>query len=208
MTAAPEVAVVRTGLANLASVLAGLRRAGAVPSVTEEPAAVERAPYVILPGVGAFGAAMKHLHAHGLVDVLRRRLDAGRPTACVCLGLQLLCESSEEDPGVEGLGHVPASIQRLPNTVRVPQLGWNSVEPELGCEFLTPGHAYFANSFSLRTKPAGWHVAWTEHGVRFVAAMEKGDLLACQFHPELSGNWGLALVKRWVGTATGEECGC
>ena len=193
-----KVCVVRTGLANLASVLAGFRRAGADPFVTENPAEVESATHVVLPGVGSFGPAMKHLDECGLTPVLKERLAGGRPTFCVCLGLQLLHEASEESPGVAGLGVIHSTIRRLPNTVRVPQLGWNSVEPVPGCKYIQAGHAYFANSYCAPVPGEGWLPAYTEHGVKFVAAMEKGALLACQLHPELSGEWGLGLIKRWI----------
>jgi imidazole glycerol-phosphate synthase subunit HisH len=197
----PTVCVVRTGLANLASVLAGLSRAGAEAYISESPAEVAKATHVVLPGVGAFGAAMAHLKKCGLVDPLRDRLNAGRPTACVCVGMQLLCEESEESPGVEGIGVVKRKVQRLPNTVRVPQLGWNQVEPCEEAKLLDSGYAYFANSYCIPEPPEGWNYATTEHGIRLTAAIEKGPLLGCQFHPELSGVYGLELIKRWLAAA-------
>lgn len=202
--AATKVSVIRTGLANLASVIAGLRRAGADPVVTENPADVQSASHVVLPGVGAFGAAMKHLEQHDLTAPLRDRIAAGRPTACVCLGLQLLFETSEESPGVRGLASVPLTIQRLPRNVRVPHFGWNEVVPDEGARIIQRGYAYFANSYCAPQRPEGWTCAITTHGIPFVAAMEKGALLACQFHPELSGEWGLGLLQRWLATSDSE----
>ncbi|MBM4372685.1 MAG: imidazole glycerol phosphate synthase subunit HisH [Deltaproteobacteria bacterium] len=199
----PEVLVVPTGTANLASVLAGLRRAGAIPRVAREPGEVAAAAAVVLPGVGALAAAMEGLRAEGLVEPLRERIAGGRPTLAVCLGLQLLAEGSEESPGVMGLAAVPGVARRLPDTVRVPQMGWNRVSPAPGCALLEPGWAYFANSYALAAAPPGWRAAWTEYGGPLVAAMERGALLACQFHPELSGAWGAALLARWVHTACG-----
>ncbi len=195
-----RVHVVRTGLANLASVLAGFRRAGATPYVTESPEEIAGATHVVLPGVGAFGAAMEHLERQGLADVLRGRLERNRPTMAVCLGLQLLFEQSEETPGVRGLGFVPGRARRLPAEVRVPQLGWNRIEAEQGCRLIGDGYAYFANSFCIDTRPPGWKCGTVEHGIRLVAAMERGNLLGCQFHPELSGAYGLELMKRWLQT--------
>jgi imidazole glycerol phosphate synthase glutamine amidotransferase subunit len=121
----PVAFVVRTGTANLASVLAGLARAGAAAEVTEDPAVVESAERLVLPGVGAFGAAMERLSALGLVEPLVRRIDQGRPTLAVCLGLQLLAEESEESPNARGLGRIPLSVRRFPvqPRLRVPQLG-------------------------------------------------------------------------------------
>jgi imidazole glycerol phosphate synthase glutamine amidotransferase subunit len=192
-----QVAVVRTGTANLASVLAGLRRAGAEPFVTTDPAVVRDAERVVLPGVGAFGAAMAALREHGLVEPLRSRAVAGRPLLGICLGLQLLTRESEESPGVEGLGVIPAAVRRFPPGPRIPQLGWNHVAP-VGARVLAAGHAYFANSYRLDALPDGWGGAMGEHGGPFVAALERGRVVACQFHPELSGPWGRALLERWL----------
>jgi len=192
-----EVIVVRTGTANLASVLAGLRRVGAAPRLSDNAAEIEQAARVVLPGVGAFGAAMERLQETGLEQVLRERIAAQRPTLAICLGMQLLCEGSEETPGVAGLGAVAGEVTRISGAVRVPQLGWNRVEADESCRLLNSGYAYFANSFKLDAVPIGWRAAYTDHGGRFVAAMERGPVLACQFHPELSGRWGLELCRRW-----------
>lgn len=192
------IQVVRTGTANLASVLAAFRRLGAEPVITSDPHVVRSAEHVVLPGVGAFGAAMTELHQAGLVDSIRERLQSGRRTLTVCLGLQLLASHSDETPGVTGLSVFNTTVTRFPDTVRVPQLGWNEVSPDPGCRLLTPGHAYYANSYRLTDVPEGWHGAWSEHGGRFVGAIERGQVLACQFHPELSGAWGLDLLRRWL----------
>ena len=195
---ATEVLIARTGTANLASVIAGLRRIGASPRVTEDADEVRTAPRVVLPGVGAFGAAMEKLRAGGLDRALAERIRAGRPTLAVCLGLQLLCDASDETPGVPGLGVAPGRITRFADTVRVPQLGWNYVQSAGGSPLLESGYAYFANSYKLAAPPAGWSAAYSDHGGRFVAALARGPVLACQFHPELSGPWGLEWLRRWV----------
>jgi len=96
---------------------------------------------------------------------------------------------------------VPAAITRFPNDLRVPHLGWNRVAAEGECSLLEDGDAYFANSYKLDTIPAGWAGATTDHGGPFVAALETGSVLACQFHPELSGAWGQALIERWIAAA-------
>lgn len=196
-----EVAVVRTGTANIASVLAALSRLGANARLTVEPDVVERCGHVILPGVGAFAAAMGPLKSHNLDVAIARRVRDQRPTLAVCLGLQLLCDSSEESPGVRGLGVIPVEVGRFPDGVRVPQLGWNHVQPDPGCKMLTAGYAYFANSYRIEHAPAPWLAGISEHGGRFVAALERGAVLACQFHPELSGKWGLGLLERWLATS-------
>lgn len=198
MAAPLRVAVVRTGTANLASVMAGLRRAGAEPFLTDSAEDIASASKLILPGVGAFAAAMTELRAKNLVGSLKKRIEEDRPTMTICLGLQLLAASSEESPGEAGLGVVDAQVTRFPKTVRVPQLGWNKITTVGACRFLSEGYVYFANSFRLQHVPAGWGGAVSSHGGEFVAALEKGNLLACQFHPELSGEFGASLLSRWL----------
>lgn len=201
----PEVVVVRTGSANLASVVAALTRLGVAPRISEDPETVLDARAVTLPGVGAFGAAMVHLRERGLDDAIRRRAQSGRPLLAICLGMQLLCSSSEESPGVAGLGIVPAYVGRFGREQRTPQMGWNRVLPGAGSALLLPEWMYFAHSFRAETVPADWTVAVTDHGGPFVSAMERGSLLACQFHPELSGSGGHALIGRWLSLALGSE---
>lgn len=201
-----EVLVAPTGTANMASVLAGLERAGASARITTGPDQVFSTDRLVLPGVGALGAAMNRLSGDGLVEALTARVREGRPTLAVCLGLQILCESSAESPGVRGLGILKCRAEKFPSSVRVPQIGWNRVEADSGCRLLVSGYAYFANSYRLADPPAGWNAAYSDHGGRFVAALEHGGVLACQFHPELSGQWGLALIRRWLDQNGGGSC--
>jgi imidazole glycerol phosphate synthase glutamine amidotransferase subunit len=199
VSAALEVLVVGTGIANLASVLAGLCRAGARPRLAVSAAEIAAAPAVLLPGVGAFDAGIQALERSGAARALRERIAEDRPTLAICLGLQLLLDGSAESAdGRPGLGVIRGFADRFPDQVRVPQLGWNEVVPDPGCRLLAPGHAYFANSFRLPTRPPGAVCAIAAHGGPFVAAFERGNLLACQFHPELSGAYGGALLTRFV----------
>ncbi len=192
-----EVAIVPTGTANLASVEAAFRRLGAEPRIIEDRATVTAASHVMLPGVGAFSTSLQRLQEHGLDKALIERIEADKPTIAICVGHQLLFETSEESPGVHGLGIVPASITRFPATVRTPQFGWNKVEADEDCNLLDSGYAYFANSYRATLAP-GWRVARAEHGGPFIAAMEKGNVIGCQFHPELSGDYGAALLSRFL----------
>ena len=194
-----DVLIVPTGTANLASVKAAFQRLGATVAMAEHSDEIEAAARVIMPGVGAFASSIGHLRERGFADALTARVAAGRPTFAVCVGLQLLFESSEESPDTRGLGVLQGRITRLPDSVRVPQLGWNRVEAGADCSLIEPGHAYFANSYRA-TPPLddGWAMATADHGGPFIAAMEKGAVLACQFHPELSGSWGQALIERWL----------
>jgi imidazole glycerol phosphate synthase glutamine amidotransferase subunit len=219
-TGTREVVLLRTGIATLASVSAAFERLGARVIITTSPEVARAASHLVLPGVGAFGAGMAALGEHAIDEVLRERAAADRPLAAVCLGLQLLCDASEESPGVSGLGIVPGVVRRFVapagmrsgsgsaafagSRLRIPQLGWNRVTVAPGRpgdpppRFLADGYAYYANSFRLAEAPPGWQVALTDYGGPFVGAMEKGALLACQFHPELSGPWGQALLGRWL----------
>lgn len=191
--------VVPTGTANTASVLAAFRRLGTSPRIAQVGDDVLGADRVVLPGVGSFGAAMDEVDRVGMRDALRERLAEGRPMLAICVGMQLLAVSSEESEGAAGLGHVDSTVGRFPETVRVPQLGWNQVEAEARCRFLSDGWAYFANSYRIDELPDGWSGATSDHGGEFVAAMERGEVLACQFHPELSGAWGSGVLAAWLG---------
>lgn len=202
-----EVLVVRTGVANLASVLAGLQKAGAEPHVSDDPSAVRAARAVVLPGVGHFTAGVQSLTERGLGAAIVERVQQSRPLLAVCLGMQLLLEASEEGPGERGLSVVPGVARRFDphEGIRVPQLGWNRVVPSSSCRLLQQGYAYFANSYRLVEAPEGFASASAFHGGSFVAAFERGPVLACQFHPELSGKWGIDLLTRWVSLAFAEE---
>ena len=201
-----KVTIIKTGVANLASVIAGLKRAEAEIEISSDAKKIKTATHVLLPGVGHFEVGVKALRETGLEDALALRFEKQLPTMAICLGLQMLFETSEEAPNVKGLGLIKGKVERFAGDIRVPQLGWNYVEPDsikssLEKEeklFIEPGHAYFANSFKVTQAPSDWKVAKTNYGGDFIAAVEKGNLLAAQFHPELSGKWGLDLIKRWV----------
>jgi imidazole glycerol phosphate synthase glutamine amidotransferase subunit len=194
-----ETVIVDTGVANLASIANAFARLGERVTPTRDPVVVRRAARLVLPGVGAFGPAAAELRACGLDLALRDSVGRGTPLLAVCLGLQLLCDGSEEAPGVPGLGIVPGTCRRLPAGVRVPHLGWNRVVANPDRRFVSSAEAAFANSYALCEAPSGWNAAWTTYGVPFIAALERGDTLACQFHPELSGAYGEAVLARWLG---------
>lgn len=215
----PRVAVIATGVANLASMLAALERAGAEAFATRDPELVAASPYALLPGVGAFGPAAETLRASGVDRALRARWRARLPTLGVCLGMQLFFEGSEESPGTPGLAIVPGIFRGFAGGLPLPQLGWNRVTHSIGrggaspagCgSVLADGWAYFANSYRLASPPPGCVAYRAEYGEGFVAGLEAGRsarggpvLALCQFHPELSGSWGLALLRRWLGLEAG-----
>lgn len=156
---------------------------------------------VVLPGVGHFGACMAALRAAGLAEVAFDAATSGRPFLGVCIGMQMLFEGSDEAPGVDGLGVLPGRITRLPATVKLPQIGWNTLEPVAGAASVTglpdPAWFYFVHSYAPETDDAVV-AAWCEYGRRFPAAVEHGNLWATQFHPEKSGEVGLQLLANFV----------
>ena len=196
-----DVTIIQTGTANLASVLVAFERLGYRASVSSRPEDVRDAKRVVLPGVGTFASGRSALDDSGVLGALAERVSERRPTLGICLGLQLLAAASDESPGVCGMGVISERVSALDDSAAVPQMGWNRVE---GTSLVDPGWAYFANSFAFLKEPEGWDAAWSCHGAqRFVASLESGGVLACQFHPELSGDWGALLLKRW---AEGASC--
>ncbi|MGA7096120.1 MAG: imidazole glycerol phosphate synthase subunit HisH [Acidimicrobiia bacterium] len=193
-----EVVIVPTGTANIASVRSAFRRLGSTTRLARSPCDVSDADHLVVPGVGSFGAAMTAVDRLQLSQPILDRARAGSPTLAVCVGMQLLCRDSTESPGVLGLGLLDESVTRFGDNVRVPQLGWNTVEANPSSRYLEPGWAYFANSYRLVDAPRGWVSSTADHGGRFIAAIERQSVLALQFHPELSGDWGVSIIDRWL----------
>lgn len=191
-----KVALIPTGIANIASVTRGLERAGAEVEPVTQAKQVDDAAALVLPGVGSFHAALEVLDP--LRDSIRRHVEADKPLLAVCLGFQLLGAESEEAVGVTGLGIHPGRFRRFAETVRCPHLGWNEVTAPKEARLLRSGHFFFAHSYCLDEVPDGWTGATATHDDTFVAAMEKGSILATQFHPELSGGLGQQLLRAWV----------
>ena len=197
------IEIINTGVANIRSLQAAFDRLNAEWSLTDDASLIDSASHVVLPGVGAYAAAVQQVDQRGLRDTIVNRIKSGRPTLCICLGMQMLGESSEESPGVTGLGVIPSQIKRFSQNVKVPQLGWNTVTPSPNCskKFYETGEAYFANSFRLGEPPdasTGWNYATTDYDGEFISSVWKDGVLACQFHPELSGPWGQQLLQNWI----------
>jgi len=195
--------IVDYGSGNLRSVQKAFEHVGVEALVGSDPRAMASAAALVLPGVGAFGAAMEQLESKGLVDPLLERIEAGVPFLGVCLGLQLLFEASEEDLGVSGLGLVRGDVRALPPTVKVPHIGWNQVET-CTCsdlfEDIPYGTAfYFVHSYAVVPRSPGDVLAMTDYnGVAFVSAIEADNVAAVQFHPEKSSTLGLRFYRNFA----------
>ena len=198
------VAIIDYDAGNIRSVEKAVRYLGKEVTVTSDPEKILAADRVILPGVGAFGDAMKRLHAMGLVEVIRQVADRGTPFLGICLGLQLLFEKSEESPGVAGLGLLQGEILRLPELpgLKVPHIGWNSLKyPNPGRLFRgipEDSYVYFVHSYYLKAQDEGIVTATTEYGTLVHASVESGNLFACQFHPEKSSETGLTILENFL----------
>jgi glutamine amidotransferase len=195
--------VVDYGAGNLRSVQKAFEHVGVEAQVSRDPVALASAPALVLPGVGAFGAAMQTLDDLGLCEPLLERIQDGVPFLGVCLGLQVLLEGSEEDPGVPGLGLVPGQVRALPPTVKVPHIGWNQVE-YCGCSDLfedIPDSSafYFVHGYAAVPRSVGDALCMTDYdGVRFVSGIEKDNVTGVQFHPEKSSTLGLRFYRNFA----------
>jgi glutamine amidotransferase len=198
--ATPMIAIVDYKMGNLRSVEKGFAAAGVAGAVvTGDPRVLAAAGGIVLPGVGAFRDAAANLAASGLTDVLRERVAAGVPLLGICLGMQLLATVGLEDGEWEGLGLVPGVCERLSGGVKVPHIGWNTVDYPTGSALfagIDEGSAfYFVHSYHLMPEDPGAVIGCTEYGVPFASAVASGNVFGVQFHPEKSSERGLALLR-------------
>lgn len=197
------VAIIDYDAGNIKSVEKAVIALGQNAVVTREADKILAADHVILPGVGAFGDAMEKLRRYALIEVIREVVDLQTPFLGICLGLQLLFESSEECADVEGLGILPGKIVRIPeqSDLKIPHIGWNSLHfPNQGRLFqdIPDGaYVYFVHSYYLQAKEPEIVTASTEYGVNIHASVEKDNVFACQFHPEKSSEVGMTILKNF-----------
>ena len=204
-----RVTVIDYGAGNLHSVGKALREAGAEVCVTDNPGEVRQADRLVLPGVGAFADGMKGLRDRGLVDTLREYFGTERPFLGICLGMQMLLQRSEEFGDHEGLGFIPGRVVGIPfhPGFKVPHVGWSRIAPPLNRSWAgtilsetPPGtRVYFVHSYSAVPEVESDRLADTLYGgYRISAAIQRGSVIGCQFHPEKSGALGLTMVRRFL----------
>lgn len=198
------VAIIDYDAGNIKSVEKAVALLGQEAVLTRDRKEILAADHVILPGVGNFGDAMEKLHRYGLVSIIRETAEKKIPFLGICLGLQLMFESSEEAPGVEGLGLLPGKIVRIPDAegLKIPHIGWNSLTfPNKGRLFegIAEGsYVYFVHSYYLRADDPQIVTAATEYGTTIHASVERDNLFACQFHPEKSSETGLKILQNFL----------
>lgn len=198
------IAMIDYDAGNIKSVQKALLKLGQEVEITSDAGKILSAERIILPGVGAFGDAMKNLRARGLDKVIYRAVEEKIPFLGICLGLQLLFERSDEAPGEEGLGILKGEILRIPagEGLKIPHMGWNSLhfmhEGRLFQNIKEESYVYFVHSYYLKAKEEDIVKASTEYGVQIHASVEKDNVFACQFHPEKSGEVGLQILENFL----------
>lgn len=197
-----RIALIDYGMGNLHSVAKALERVGAQVTVTRDPDEVRGADRVVLPGVGAFGDCMNNLNERGLAPVIREVIAAGKPFLGICVGLQLLFEGSEEDPGVAGLGILPGQVKKIiAPGLKIPHMGWNALEFQRESPLFrglpAQPFVYFVHSYHAVPADASLRTAFAEYGEPVTAAVGRGPLQAVQFHPEKSSQVGMKILANF-----------
>jgi len=194
------VAVVNYGVGNLRSIKRGLEKSGAQVQITHNSKELRKSDAIVLPGVGAFAIAFKNLVP--ITDIVKESMEDCKPILGVCLGLQLLFTRSSEGGSIRGLDFISGEIVKLPESVKIPQMGWNTIDFAQSHPLLegVKDHSYFYFVHSYYPRPLDQRVivATTEYGVRFTSMVAKQNLFATQFHPEKSGKTGLTILKNFV----------
>ena len=197
-----KIAIIDYGMGNLHSAAKALEKVGAQVKVTSDPELVRQADKVILPGVGAFGDCMKNLNERELAPVIHEVIAAGKPFLGICVGLQLLFEGSEEDPGVAGLGIFKGMVRKIAAPgLKIPHMGWNNLEYRTSSSLfqgLPPAaYVYFVHSFHAVPTDESCITAVTDYGGQVTAAVGRGLVQAVQFHPEKSSAVGLKILANF-----------
>ena len=198
------IAIIDYDAGNIKSVEKALLSMGETPVLTRDPEVILQSDHIILPGVGSFGDAMENLNKFGLIDVIHEAINRKIPFLGICLGLQLLFESSEETPGVEGLGILKGRILRIPPSegLKIPHMGWNSLhlqnDGRLFRGIPEDTYVYFVHSYYLQAEDPQIVKAVTDYSTTIHASVEKDNVFACQFHPEKSSKYGLKILENFA----------
>jgi glutamine amidotransferase len=191
------ITVVDYGMGNLRNIRQAFREIGHETLITQEKEAISAAQKLVLPGVGAFGEALRRIDALGVRDILVAHAASGRPLLGICLGMQLLFQESEESPGASGLGILPGCVRKFSGEVKIPHVGWNEVQPEGATAYFADPEErpsfYFVHSY--RVDPVLETIGLTEYGGAFSAAVQRRNITGFQFHPEKSQDAGLELLR-------------
>ncbi|MFC1478757.1 imidazole glycerol phosphate synthase subunit HisH [Candidatus Margulisiibacteriota bacterium] len=224
------ITIIDYGMGNLRSVQKSFEKAGAKTQITQSVKEIENAEVLVLPGVGAFGAAMQNLQKMGFVEPIKKHIQSGRPFLGICLGMQVLFPYSEENPDIEGLGIFEGSVRRFQTTLRqaqgdnsplsnphsefripklrVPHMGWNQLNPkkesDLLAEIAPDSYTYFVHSYYVDPEDKDIILTTTDYGVEFASSIQKNNVIAAQFHPEKSGDAGMRMLKNYV-RMTGQQ---
>jgi glutamine amidotransferase len=197
------IAILDYGMGNLRSAEKALERVGADVELTRDPEMIRTAAGLVLPGVGAFPKAMRAVRELGFDELMREHVDAGKPVLGICLGMQLLFESSDELGGAVGLGLLDGEVRALDAPgLKVPHIGWNEVSWTNGSALHDglpqPAAFYHVHSFAPETPDESEVIGWSTYGARFPSVVGRGNVFGVQFHPEKSGSCGLALLENFV----------
>ncbi len=194
------MAVVNYGVGNLRSIRKGLEKSGATVQITHNPKELRSSDAIVLPGVGAFAPAVKNMAP--ITDVVAEAMNNGKPILGVCLGLQLLFTRSNEGGSVMGLDFISGEVVKLPESLKIPQMGWNTINFANDHPLLegikNHSYVYFVHSYYPQPSDPKVIVATTEYGVRFASMVAKKNIFATQFHPEKSSKTGLTILKNFV----------
>jgi len=189
-------------MGNLHSVAKAFQKVGASVAITSSPEDVLKSEILVLPGVGAFRAAMDELRSRNLIEPILEHISQDKPFLGICLGLQLLFDTSEEDGPVDGLSILPGSVMRFSDDLTVPHMGWNQLTQVKECPLFKsiPNNAYFyfVHSYYVSPSDSGCIVGETEYGLSFASAVSWNNAFAVQFHPEKSQNYGILMLKNFL----------
>lgn len=197
------IAIIDYGMGNLRSVQKAIERVGGSAAITTDPAVLQQASGLILPGVGAFGDAMANLRDRSLVGPLLGQINDGKPLLGICLGMHLLFDESEEMGRHQGLGVLPGRVLRFPETeLKVPHIGWNQLHLQRQSPLLAgvpdDSYAYFVHSYYVKPESMDMVIATTDYGIDYASMVATGNIYGAQFHPEKSQDIGLQIMRNFV----------